>query len=142
MVHCLLQQACIVWSKQGILVVDDDKFLALMVAELLETKGYRVWTACDGLEGCSIYYQHQEIQTVLTDIDMPELDGFRMMHCIRDINPSAKVIYMSGAPERYRRALVAEARNFGASTLRKPFEDTELLTLVSVLQDKARARAA
>lgn len=142
MVHCLLHQACIVWNRQGILVVDDDEFLALMVAELLETEGYRVWTARDGLEGCSIYYQHQEIQTVLTDIDMPELDGFHMMRCIRAINSSAKAIYMSGAPERYRLMLIAEAQNFGASTLRKPFENTELLTLISVLQNKARARAA
>jgi YesN/AraC family two-component response regulator len=93
-------------------------------------EGYRVWTAQNGLQGFSTYYQHKA-QTVLTDIDMPELDGFEMMRCIRAINPCARAIYMSGAPERYRRALVAETENFGATILRKPFKGTALLTLVS-----------
>lgn len=113
-----------------ILVVDDDEYLARMVADLLRLEGYQVWTASDGLQGSSTYYRHQA-QTVLTDIDMPQLDGFEMMRCIRAINPSARVIYMSGSPERYRRTLVAEAQNFGASVLRKPFNKTALLSMVS-----------
>ncbi|HXV78810.1 MAG TPA: response regulator [Candidatus Binatia bacterium] len=124
------------------MVVDDDEYLVMLVAELLETQGYQVWTARDGLEGCSIYYQHPEAQTVLTDIDMPELDGFKMMRCIRAINPSARAIYMSAAPQRYRRMLITETQIFGASALRKPFQDIELLALIASLQNKARARAA
>jgi hypothetical protein len=58
---------------------------------------------------------------VVTDIDMPELDGFEMMRCIRAINPRARAVYMSGAPEQYRRTLVSEAQNFGTPVLRKPF---------------------
>jgi CheY-like chemotaxis protein len=61
---------------------------------------------------------------------MPQLDGFEMMRCIRAINPDAKSIYMSGAPEQYRQTLLAEAQNFGAVVLRKPFEEIELLKLV------------
>ena len=117
-------------NARSILVVDDDEDLALMVADLLRMEGYQVWTARDGLQGSSTYYQHQA-QTVLTDIDMPELDGFEMMRCIRAINPCPRVIYMSGAPERYSRTLIEEAQNFGASILRKPFKNIALLTLVS-----------
>ena len=116
-------------SQQTILVVDDDESLARMVAELLRVEGYEVWTAHDGLQGYSSYYQH-EAQTVVTDIDMPELDGFEMMRCIRAINPCARAIYMSGAPEQYRRTLVTEAQDFGAGVLRKPFEGIELLKLI------------
>jgi CheY-like chemotaxis protein len=118
-----------VLSQQTILVVDDDESLARMVAELLRVEGYEVWTAHDGLQGYSSYYQH-EAQTVVTDIDMPELDGFEMMRCIRAINPCARAIYMSGAPEQYRRTLVTEAQDFGAGVLRKPFEGIELLKLI------------
>ena len=117
---------------QTILVVDDDELLARMVAELLRVDGYEVWTARDGLQGYSSYYQHQA-QTVVTDIDMPELDGFEMMRCIRAINPCARAIYMSGAPEQYRRTLVTETQNFGAAVLRKPFEDVDLLKLIQSL---------
>jgi CheY-like chemotaxis protein len=125
----LLRFRSIVLSQQTILVVDDDESLARMVAELLRVEGYEVWTAHDGLQGYSSYYQH-EAQTVVTDIDMPELDGFEMMRCIRAINPCARAIYMSGAPEQYRRTLVTEAQDFGAGVLRKPFEGIELLKLI------------
>jgi CheY-like chemotaxis protein len=122
---------------QTILVVDDDELLARMVAELLRVEGYEVWTARDGLQGYSSYYQHRA-QTVVTDIDMPELDGFEMMRCIRGINPRAKAVYMSGAPEQYRPTLISEAQNFGATVLRKPFEEVELITLIQSLTGETK----
>ncbi len=106
-----------------------------MAAELLRRDGYQVWTGHDGLRGYSSYYQHQA-QTVVTDIDMPELDGFEMMRCIRAINPAARVIYISGAPEHYRRTLLKEAQIFGAAVLRKPFEGIELLKLIPSFADE------
>jgi CheY-like chemotaxis protein len=129
MVRCLLRFRCIVLNPQTILVVDDDELLARMVTELLRGEGYQVWTAGDGLQGYSSYYQHQA-ETVVTDIDMPELDGFEMMRFIRAINRSARAIYMTGAPEQYRRTLVTESHRFGAAVLRKPFEAIELLKLI------------
>jgi CheY-like chemotaxis protein len=123
---------CIVLNPQTILVVDDDELLAGMVGEALRGEGYEVWTARDGLQGYSSYYKHQA-EMVVTDIDMPELDGFEMMRCIRAINPRARAIYMSGAPEHYRRTLISEAQNFGATVLRKPFEEIELLKLIQAL---------
>lgn len=120
---------------QSILVVDDDELLAKMVSELLQEQGYKVWTARDGLQGYSSYFRHQA-ETVLTDINMPELDGFEMMRCIRAINPRARTIYMSGAPEQYRQTLGSEAQSFGATVLRKPFEEIELLKLVQLAATK------
>ena len=46
------------------------------------------------------YYQHQA-EAVVTGIDMPELDGFEMVSCIRSINPVVRAIYTTGAPEQY-----------------------------------------
>jgi CheY-like chemotaxis protein len=127
--------------RQAILVVDDDELVAKIVSECLRVKGYQVWTARDGLHGYSSYYLHQA-ETILTDIDMPEVDGFEMMRCIRAINPGAKAIYMSGAPEQYRRTLLSEAHNFGATFLRKPFEEIELLKLVhSITGEKVKPRS-
>jgi len=100
------------------------------MGELLRGEGYQVWTARDGLQGYSSYYQHQA-ETIVTDINMPELDGFEMMRCIRAINPRARAIYMSGAPEQYRRTVASEAQKFGATVLRKPFKELELLELIA-----------
>ena len=119
-------------NPQTILVVDDDELLARMVGESLRGEGYQVWTARDGLQGYANYYMHQA-ETVVTDIDMPQLDGFEMMRSIRAINPRARAIYMSGAPEQYRRTLVSEAQNFGTPVLRKPFGEMELLKIIQSL---------
>lgn len=133
LVQCLLRFQRIVLNPQTILVVDDDELLARMVGESLRGEGYHVWTARDGLQGYSNYYKHQA-ETVVTDVDMPQLDGFEMMRSIRAINPRARAIYMSGAPEQYRRTLVSEAQNFGTTVLRKPFGEMELLKIIQSLK--------
>jgi CheY-like chemotaxis protein len=116
-------------SELEILLVDDDEMLAEMVAELLRRKGYEVWTAGNGLDGYASYRLHQA-ETVVTDIDMPELDGFEMVRCIRAINPLVRTIYTSGAPEQYRETLTTETKTFGAAVLRKPFKGIDLLKLI------------
>jgi CheY-like chemotaxis protein len=129
---------CIVLDPQTILVVDDDELLLRMMGEWLRGEGYQVWTAHDGLQAYSSYSQHQA-KTIVTDIDMPELGGFEMMRCIRAINPRARAIYMSGAPEHYHPALVSETQNFGATVLRKPFGEIELLKLIqSIAGEKVK----
>jgi CheY-like chemotaxis protein len=125
----LLPSHRIVPNAEVVLVVDDDELLAEMIAELLRGKGYEIWTARNGLDGYANYYQHQA-DTVVTDIDMPELDGFEMVHCIRSINPVVRAIYTSGAPEQYRGTLTNETQQFGALVLRKPFADVDLLKLI------------
>ena len=132
MVQCLLRFQRIVLNPQTILVVDDDELLARMVGESLRGEGYHVWTARDGLQGYSNYHKHRA-EMVVTDIDMPELDGFEMMRSIRAINPRARAVYMSGAPEQHRRTLVSEAHNFGTPVLRKPFGEMELLKIIQSL---------
>jgi CheY-like chemotaxis protein len=120
---------CIVLNGKAILVVDDDELLARMIAELLRGEGYEVWVALNGLEGCLSYHQHHA-ETVVTDIDMPALDGFEMMSCIRAVNPSVRTIYVSGSPQEYRGTLAAETQQFGAAVLRKPFAGIDLLKLI------------
>jgi CheY-like chemotaxis protein len=129
LVRCLLHLRCIVSKALGILVVEDDELLARMLSDLLREAGYEVWTAYNGMDGYSRYYQHQAA-TVVTDIDMPGLDGFEMMHYIRFINPSTKAIYISGAPERYQQTLISEGQKFGAVVLRKPFKGQDLLSAI------------
>ena len=109
-----------------ILVVDDDENLGHIMAETLIAAGYEVQTADDGLHGY-LRYLEQQPQIVLTDIQMPELDGLEMMRCIRAINPNVKAIYISGAVGQYREALISEGKEYGALVLNKPFSRNDLL---------------
>jgi CheY-like chemotaxis protein len=109
-----------------VLVVDDDENFSQIMAETLTAAGYEVQTADDGLRGY-LRYLDQQPEIVLTDIQMPELDGLEMIRCIRTINPNVKAIYISGALSQYREALVSEGKEYGALVLNKPFSRNDLL---------------
>ena len=109
-----------------VLVVDDDENFGQIIAETLMAAGYEVQTADDGVRGY-LRYLDQQPEIVLTDIQMPELDGLEMIRCIRTINPDVKAIYISGAISQYREALISEGREHGALVLNKPFSRTDLL---------------
>ena len=109
-----------------VLVVDDDENLGVIIAEILMAAGYEVQTADDGLRGFMIYLEQQP-EIVLTDVQMPELDGLEMMRCIRTINPNVKTVYVSGAVTQYHEALRREAEEYGAVVLNKPFSRMDLL---------------
>ena len=113
-----------------VLVVDDDENFGQIMAETLIAAGYEVQTADDGLHGY-LRYLDQQPEIVLTDIQMPELDGLEMIRCIRAINPNVKAIYISGAISQYQEALISEWKEYGALVLNKPFSRNDLLALMN-----------
>jgi len=108
------------------LVVDDDEDLAKMVALMLEGEGFEVRTATNGLHGYSSYFR-EPTDWVVTDIQMPDLDGVEMMRCIRSVNPSVRAVYMSGVTTKYQAALERERKEFAAKVIDKPFSRDVLL---------------
>ena len=78
-----------------ILVVDDEKELAEIVAEQLVNMGYEAGTAFDGIEAVlSVLDHHWDI--VLMDIRMPKLDGINALKIIRKLAPEVVVISFTG----------------------------------------------
>lgn len=113
-----------------VLVVDNDENLSYIIAASLTTAGYDVQTAATGLDGLSVYLEQQP-DVVLTDIEMPELDGLEMMRCIRAVNSRVKTIYISGAVRQYRDVLTRESEQYGAVVLNKPFSRSELIATLN-----------
>jgi DNA-binding NtrC family response regulator len=114
----------------NVLLVEDDDALRQIMEEKLRAEGFEVRTACAGTQGYSSYLRHPT-ELVVTDIQMPELDGFQMMRCIRDINPSVRTIYVTGARERFRLRLELERQQFGAVIIEKPFSSDKLLRAIN-----------
>ena len=111
---------------QTALVVDDDEGLTQIVAAILHMEGFEVRTADNGVHGFAAYFRNPT-DWVITDIQMPELDGLEMMQCIRAINPRVKTVYMSGEVERYQAVLDREAAKFAVTVLSKPFTRGHLI---------------
>lgn len=83
-----------------ILVVDDEEMVREVAQMMLESFGYRVVVAADGLEGLRMLQAHDGIDAVLLDLTMPRLSGeetFRQMHRQR---PQLPIILVSGYNEQ------------------------------------------
>lgn len=77
-----------------ILVIEDNEFTRHSVTRVLETMGHEVVSASNGRDGVALYLQERP-DLVLTDLFMPETDGFAAIRAVKQHDPSTKVICMS-----------------------------------------------
>ena len=115
-------------AKPIILVVEDDAFVRDIFQRSLERAGYDVLTAAHGEEALASF-RKGGIGLVVTDILMPELDGFRLTRTLKREAPSLPVIAISVINDvSDSRALVIAA---GATlAVCKPVNPHELVKLV------------
>jgi PAS domain S-box-containing protein len=124
---------------QWVLVVDDEETIREITTATLEHAGYRVLSACDGTEAVARYTGYEDrISLVIADMVMPFMDGPAMIHALKRMNPSVKILGMSGRMEDKNLALLIEKEE--VLFLPKPFSSEKLLT--SVHQLLARAAVA
>lgn len=107
-----------------ILVVDDDQAIRLLLRAMLERRGHAVVEAANGNEGLQ-YYRAAPTDLVITDIQMPVMDGLQMIQALRGDFPTAQVIAMSG-----ERGQLAAAQTCSQCTFEKPLSMEEFLDAV------------
>lgn len=79
------------------LLIDDDTMFRSMAGMMLEQLGFTVYFAEDGTEGCNIFQEHRkDLTLVLCDLIMPGMDGWQTLTALRAIEPTIKVIMVSG----------------------------------------------
>jgi len=102
------QDASPVGRSQGrILVVDDEEPLTRAVARGLTAAGYEVSTAVDGMRAVDLLGRI-EFDAIVSDIDMPGLNGIRLLQAIRRHDVDVPVILMTGAPDVKTAVLAVE----------------------------------
>jgi two-component system cell cycle sensor histidine kinase/response regulator CckA len=116
-------------------VVEDEEALLSMLKEILETKGYHVITAVEGLEALALFQKHKdEIALVLTDIGLPKITGDQLFFKLRELNPAVKVIMASGYLEPNARSEILKA---GAKDIvQKPYLPGKLLKKIREILDQ------
>ena len=114
---------------KNILAIDDSPSIRLMVAHTVRVAGYNVVEASDGLEGLRIA-QDGEFDMVITDQNMPGLDGLGLIRTLRKLPKYVKtpiVVLTTEMDEEMKN----QGRLAGATGwMVKPFHPDTLLTLV------------
>jgi two-component system cell cycle sensor histidine kinase/response regulator CckA len=109
-----------------VLVADDDGAVLSLVAMVLQRDGFRVLRASNGLEALMVYSSYaNKIDLVITDFEMPEMNGAELASRIRERDPSARILIMSGYMQS-----AGTGQNIAYPVLRKPFRPGELRSAV------------
>ena len=127
-------------SGARVLVADDDLELLDAVGDALTRMGAEVTRAQNGAELIENLAEKGPFDLVVTDIAMPWMTGFQAMHAARTAGLGTSVIVMTGLRDA---ALPARVNALGrnAALLHKPFELTELESVVSRLLAERRGEA-
>ncbi len=117
-------------KKVAVVVADDDDDVRDYFADVLEGGGYEVLSACNGFHALDIIRRRRDVRVLLTDIRMPQMDGFSLARQARDSRPDLEVVYASGyaASRDSSDALVA-----GSRMLAKPCKAAAILDAMAAV---------
>ena len=101
-----------------ILVAEDNKTIQDVVSGFLKFIGFEVALACNGIEALAIFLK-SSFDLVLTDLQMPAMDGLSLARHIKERSPSTPVILLTGSDRENVRKKVA--RGPVDSVIFKPF---------------------
>ena len=83
----------------SILLVEDEKDLNRLLSEFLKNHFRNVYSAFDGVEGLSVYNEKKP-DAIITDINMPKLDGLSMIEMIRQNDDDTKIVVISAHTDK------------------------------------------
>jgi DNA-binding response OmpR family regulator len=118
---------------RGVLVVDDDADIRLLLEELLRGAGYTVKTAPDGRAALRVFHESPS-DLIILDLSLPELDGFETLERIRDISDVPVILLTARSGE------IDKVRGFRSGAddyVVKPFGRQELLARIEALLRRA-----
>ncbi len=120
---------------KNILIVEDEPDIRSNLKELLELENYWVWEASSGGEGLKLFRQ-QPIDLIISDILMPEMDGFEFCRQVRNA-PTGKLIPFLFLSAKADFSDIKMGYNYGADEyLVKPCSLEELTLKISALLER------
>jgi DNA-binding response OmpR family regulator len=104
-----------------ILVIDDDRYIRMLLGDLLSAWGYEADVAVDGAEGLALF-DRGSYDVVLTDLAMTNVTGLDVAAGVRHRDPSVGVILFTA----FMGELEGEDERLGVTVLRKPLDIDKL----------------
>ena len=116
-----------------VLVIEDDEYFRSLTLRWLQSCGIEAEGAAHGARGLALY-RERPADVIITDMFMPEMEGFETIHDLRQEFPEVKIIAMSGRDAKAKYDVLLAARQIGAArTFKKPFRFEELVAAVREL---------
>jgi CheY-like chemotaxis protein len=106
--------------RHTVLVVDDEPAVLDVIVGMLEDLGCQVISAQSGPDALDRLKQNQDISVLITDINMPGMDGHELAELAKRARPELKMLQLSGR----------EPRRGGLPMIRKPFSFEELAEIL------------
>jgi PAS domain S-box-containing protein len=122
---------------ERILLVEDRRELLDLMRAALESEGYTVLVAMDGIEALALAAR-EPVDLVVTDVVMPRMGGRTLVRTLRETRPDLRALFVSGHPER---APEPSALAPGDRLLRKPFLLCDLCDAARAALDAPAARS-
>lgn len=114
-----------------VLVVDDAKAILSIVRTVLDVAGYEVLTACDGVEGLSLLKSGEKVDIIVTDLNMPNMDGIEFIWEIRKLpNHVFTPICMLTTESEQSKLIEGESISIDA-WIKKPIQPVHVLNIIS-----------
>jgi CheY-like chemotaxis protein len=113
-----------------ILVVEDEEIYRLIFKKVLESYGYKVLEAANGLIGLEVL-RTVKVDLAIVDLEMPVMDGMEFTKWVKEINPNFPLIIVTAHASSYSPKDILDA-NVNA-LLSKPLQMDELIKLVERL---------
>lgn len=111
----------------SIFVVDDERILRVTIADELRDAGYTVFEFANAPSALSAL-QTNRADVVITDLQMPEMDGLQFLKRLKEINPDVSVIVMTAYATV---ATAVQAMKLGAfDYITKPFQPDEIFLII------------
>lgn len=130
------QEGIIIEKIPLLLYVEDEALIAVAVSEALEEAGFDVQHVLNGQDAAAALRERaDQFQALVTDVRLPEVDGWELARLARELNPSIPVVYVSGDS-------AGEWSAHGVPNslmLQKPFAMAQIVAAVTTLLNQAAA---
>ena len=122
-------------NKASILIVDDDANICSSLSKILVKKGYAITTTAESGQRAIDMVKENPVDIILMDIKMPVMNGVEAYKHIKQIRPSAAVIFMTAFSVE---DLVKDAIKEGAyAVIKKPFDIDTVVNMIEKSKDGA-----
>jgi len=120
---------------ETILLVEDERGVRKVIANMLEQGGFQVLSARDPLEALALIHEYPgEVHLLLTDVLMPHMNGSRLAELISERRPQIRIVFMSGYTENAM--MNQDALDPKTVFLSKPFSKESLRGIIRSVLDQ------